>query len=384
MLLTELFNNAGKNWEWVETETNYAVANFTVGKITYEFYIDTEAGSSVDWVAEFKVPWGRSYDEKYGVTGTGNSAIVLSYVIDILRSFLQKYKGKVRTLSFDAKEASRMKLYSNMIRRLVPAWELSTSTSKQLGTTFTLINPDFAPVTVNETVEEDHELIRIAKAVYPYIVPYIGSGSNELVNLGTISEMTGTTNEFLGSISVELLGGDEYKLRSVDHASGETPDKVRESIGFWDEDNNAIVFNIAHIGKTRITTAITHELRHALDDRKSGGFPASPKNKDPDKFNKYFTPKKNKHRNPATEYIAQPAEINARFTEILHKLDNLIPKRQAVIPAAELHNRLMHDLNQLMITFEIANLFPEKQKSKEYKQLYKRAAKFIDSVLHKH
>jgi hypothetical protein len=76
----------------------------------------------------------------FGLTGTGNSAEVMSTVIDITRSFLQTYGDKVLELRFSSKEDSRTSLYAKMVKRLLPKWNLHT---KRVDgeTDFYLTNP---------------------------------------------------------------------------------------------------------------------------------------------------------------------------------------------------------------------------------------------------
>jgi len=130
--LSELFQPGKKNWEWDFRGSEEAVANFTVGNITYRFlaYSETPGGQGA-WEVEFKNAdrkAGRT--TKFGLTGTGNSAEVMSIVADIMREFLQLYQGKVTSLVFSADEESRQSLYARMAKRLLPTWELSQN-SKQ-------------------------------------------------------------------------------------------------------------------------------------------------------------------------------------------------------------------------------------------------------------
>jgi hypothetical protein len=77
-------------------------------------------------------------------------AEVMSTVVDIMRAFLEKYKGKVTELVFAAKEGSRQGLYARMAKRLLPNWELH-----QDNEAFRLI----APNQINElmTTHLDHQ-----------------------------------------------------------------------------------------------------------------------------------------------------------------------------------------------------------------------------------
>ena len=234
-----------------------------------------------------------------------------------------------------------------------------------------------------ETTEEDRALISLSSAVYDKIKPHIDSAGDDVIHIGKIGDIVDTPISVLNNINVDIQGGEDYLNRSIDTNAGETAG--RQSMAFWDAETNTIVLNSEFIGAERTKTTITHELRHALDEIKSNGFPASPKNKTPNTTNKYFTPKKKEHRKDdpysSAQYRAQPAEINARFTEILHKLSDLVPKRYKTVDSHLLRRQLMHDFNNLLLKYEIADLFPERTASKDYKRLVKRAYDFIQKEM---
>lgn len=142
--VTELFQ-PGKDWKWSFTGSEEAVAVFHVGDIPYQFHAYTYADEDPTvWEVEFKNA-SRNIEQrssKFGLTGTGNSAQVMSTVADIMREFLQRYQGSISQLTFTADEPSRQALYARMARRLLPNWEIVQS-----GKNFTLAAP--------ETVTED-------------------------------------------------------------------------------------------------------------------------------------------------------------------------------------------------------------------------------------
>lgn len=144
--ITELFD-PGKKWDWSFRGSEEAVAVFHVGEIPYMFHAYGTAGV---WEVEFK-RHGSKLDRasKFGLTGTGNSAEVMSTVVDIMRAFLEKYKDKIETLTFSAKEDSRQGLYAKMVKRLLPDWMM-----KQDKEDFILI----APSQVDEEVLDEMPL----------------------------------------------------------------------------------------------------------------------------------------------------------------------------------------------------------------------------------
>jgi len=132
-IVTELFQ-PGKDWRWSFQGSEEAVAVFHVGEVPYMFHA---YGTDGEWEAEFKQHGSKlSRTQKFGLTGTGNSAEVMSTVVDIMRAFLDKYKDKIQVLTFSAKEDSRQGLYARMVKRLLPDW-----TMKQKDEFFTLFAP---------------------------------------------------------------------------------------------------------------------------------------------------------------------------------------------------------------------------------------------------
>jgi hypothetical protein len=133
MLIRELFE-PGKSWQWEFTGSEEAIATFHVGEVPYMFHA---YGADGEWEAEFKQHGSKlSRTQKFGLTGTGNSAEVMGTVVDIMRAFLSKYKNQIQVLTFSAKEDSRQGLYARMVKRLLPSW-----TMKQSGEHFVLVAP---------------------------------------------------------------------------------------------------------------------------------------------------------------------------------------------------------------------------------------------------
>jgi hypothetical protein len=131
--ITELFQ-PGKDWRWSFQGSEEAVAVFQIGEVPYMFHA---YGSDGEWEAEFKQHGSKlSRTQKFGLTGTGNSAEVMSTVVDIMRAFLEKYRDKIQVLIFSAKEDSRQGLYARMVKRLLPNWTMT-----QKDEFFTLVAP---------------------------------------------------------------------------------------------------------------------------------------------------------------------------------------------------------------------------------------------------
>lgn len=137
-VVTELFA-PGKDWKWDYNSGTEAEATFVVGDIQYKFYAFRNPGSKNAWEAEFKIVEGGDPGNRFGITGTGNAAQVMSTITDIMRAFLDKYKDKIDSLVFSAKESSRRALYARMTKRLMPNWKLT-----QVGADFVLTAPKAA------------------------------------------------------------------------------------------------------------------------------------------------------------------------------------------------------------------------------------------------
>jgi len=144
--VTELFRSGNQNWKWNRQSPEEAVANFTVGerKYVWSAYSHHQDDKPKTWEIQFRLIREALDPEKlslYGTTGTGNSAEVMSIVVDIMREFLQDYGDNVQQIIFDAKENSRIGLYTRMVNRLIPDWKLEQDHNPELGLRFILSNP---------------------------------------------------------------------------------------------------------------------------------------------------------------------------------------------------------------------------------------------------
>lgn len=234
-----------------------------------------------------------------------------------------------------------------------------------------------------ETTEEDRALISLSSAIYAKLQPYMGTDidyddeDRELVSIGRIGEMFNTPMTGLEPINIEIQGGEPFLRRADDVAEGDTIKLSSHILAFWEEATKSVVLNQDYLDSPRMRTTITHELRHALDEFKSGSFPGN--------ANSYFTPRKKEHRKKDpysnTEYRARPAEINARFTEVLDVLATAIIPRSLKLPPDQVRPKVLNDFKHLLMKYEIADLFPERTQSRDYKRLIKRAVDFIDKEL---
>jgi hypothetical protein len=197
--LDELFK-PGQEWKWNHTGYNEAIAKFQVGEVPYEFHAYSE-GNDEEWDVEFK-RIGNDLDkaQKYGLTGTGRSAEVMSIVVDIMRSFIQEYKSDISVLRFTAKEGSRQGLYGKMINRLLPNWSLT-----QDGETFVLRAPNpYKPVVevVDFEQMQAQNIVAVAQQAFAQLYPGVklyGKSVVEGVGLTTHKGSEGSASAFAGS-----------------------------------------------------------------------------------------------------------------------------------------------------------------------------------------
>jgi hypothetical protein len=140
--LSELFK-PGKDWYWQFKGSEEAFASFEIGDIEYLWAARVEnIRNPKTWTIEFRARNESEQEKMFGLTGTGNSAEVMSTAIDITRAFLQEYGDKVLELRFSSKEESRTKLYVRMVKRLLPDWNLHTMPDiLNGGSMFYLTNP---------------------------------------------------------------------------------------------------------------------------------------------------------------------------------------------------------------------------------------------------
>jgi len=230
-----------------------------------------------------------------------------------------------------------------------------------------------------ETTEEDRALVSLSSAVYnKLILPNKGIPlSDKPVELGKIGDNFDTPLEILNDVSIDLQSGDAFIKRVL------RPGEKRNGapiLGAWDYDTNAIVFNIKYLDHPRMKTLVGHELRHAMDEKKSGDQAGLASRNDPEKPNAYSQPRKTSHKKEPKpgrkdwRYTASRSEINARFLEVMEILvTKQVPKAYANASPGDIKPKLINDLDALMTKFEIAEVFPERTDSPDYKRLIRRA-----------
>ena len=211
-VLDELFKPGKKNWEWGFRGSEEVEAKFEVGGVPYKFYASTDpVFFPGTWEVEFS---SRSAEEptsprgaKFGLTGTGNSAEVMSIVADIMREFLQMYQGNVSKLLFTADEKSRQSLYARMTKRLLPNWELT-----QNGKQFVLSNPELTEEIIDEMplpADWDPSQMRQGATTFKSRLAYALERAKKL---GTGSSRVATIIEYQGRPTVLKIAKNQKGL----------------------------------------------------------------------------------------------------------------------------------------------------------------------------
>jgi hypothetical protein len=245
---------------------------------------------------------------------------------------------------------------------------------------------------LTETADEDRAIISLASKIYGYIQQFddvstepeefdpdfdddeFAEKDEKVITIGQIGDLFDTPLDILDPVTLELQSsyGIKERLKKEEEPGKESKNEV---LGIWYNHNSTIVLNKDYLTANKMKSSIVHELRHALDDYKSN-FEANWQNR------RYTTPKKKEHRiakhdKDDTPYIAEPAEINARFLQVL---DGMVdPIKRAVKLEPEYANKLiLGNLNKLLTSHRIIELFPEGLQSKDYRRLIKRAIAFID------
>ena len=228
-----------------------------------------------------------------------------------------------------------------------------------------------------ETSEDDRALILLSSAIYKKIQPYFDIDDDRITHIGKIGDIVNTSVPELNSVNIAIEGGQDFVEHSRDVDDPEEYNG-KTVYAFWDEDTHTIVLNKDLLETHRMKTTITHELRHALDQVRSHSYPYGAA--------RYFTPKKKEHRinDPysTVQYRAQPAEINARFVEVLDILSKRIPKWYAKLESSAIKQQLSTDFKHLLVKYEIADLFPEKTQSSDYRRLVRRAYDFMQKEIY--
>jgi hypothetical protein len=240
-----------------------------------------------------------------------------------------------------------------------------------------------------ETTQDDRAISSLSDKVYNFLrtnyasdVPFERDDPNGTFTVGKLGDLIDLTVEEQPFKEINLIiQSDESIRRTIsptDPTADRDPYNPRVIIGAWNPKTDSTHYNVDFFSSTKLRTTIAHELRHALDDLKSD-YRANASVR-------YETPRKKGHRvsksaEDRTPYLAQPAEINARAMEVQHQLTNYIPRIYAKFDEDQIRPKVVAYIKRLMQEYRIADLFPERSQSPQYKQLVKRIVLFAQSVM---
>jgi hypothetical protein len=128
-IIAELFQAPPTTkWKWIWNDERNQEASFTIDDTEYVFRARRLSGRPpYQWIIEFKNVNGEYHNDRYGLSGTGNSALVMTTIVGIMREFLLANGDQMLGMSFSAKEMSRRSLYLRIIKKLLPTWTVSQS-----------------------------------------------------------------------------------------------------------------------------------------------------------------------------------------------------------------------------------------------------------------
>lgn len=172
---------------------------------------------------------------------------------------------------------------------------------------------------LTESAKDERFIQRLAQGINKFADNYKKSHDKMprgYLEPGTVGEITGIegtsdAEKYLTSIGVIFLGGFSRTMRDALGAYRPADGEYSADIGLnlWYLANEAELDSHPKIKKVLsqpnkdLTTTVAHELRHALDDYLSKG--------------KY-------DQGTEKDYHDRPHEINARFSEVMHKLQQRI------------------------------------------------------------
>jgi hypothetical protein len=235
-----------------------------------------------------------------------------------------------------------------------------------------------------ETTTDDRNISQISTELYSYLQKNfadtdIDFDDNETYGVGRLGEILDLPSESPFRNVPLVLKTDEQMTKDVFGTQQNfDPYNPKQAIGAWEPNTRTIELNIDFLGSNKLKTTISHELRHALDDIKSGGKAST--------STRYSTPKKKEHRKPpdgyeSDTYLAMPAEINARTMEIQQELSKIIPMVYKKLAPEEIKPRIRKSINDLLLKHQIAILFPERTASKDYKRILSRLTAYANEEM---
>ena len=254
---------------------------------------------------------------------------------------------------------------------------------------------------LTETTEEERAILSLSSAISNHIKKYkdiepeqhnyddydsdydddldIHGDEDQPQDIGTIGQLFDTPLDILNPVRLELQS--DYGIRQRIKREDESDKQILKPgsddiLGLWYSDSKTIVLNKDYLGSESLKSAVSHELRHALDDFKSDFRANKPNTKYTKSKIKAIRKLSDKDDPHGLKILSEPAEINARFSQVLHAMTPIIA-RSAKLAPADADRLIKNQLNNELDRYLIADFFPHKQNSKEYKRFIKRAMDFV-------
>jgi len=140
MRVNELMATTSVPWKWTTRGERYATAEFFVGGVEYDFNAKNSEYDHIDAdrdvvgyddedeeteEVDYRGYWEISFkgNGKTSMTGTGNSAQVISAITAIIKDFVTTYGNKIRVIEYDVQGSSgRAGVYGRIFSKLLPTW----------------------------------------------------------------------------------------------------------------------------------------------------------------------------------------------------------------------------------------------------------------------
>lgn len=210
---------------------------------------------------------------------------------------------------------------------------------------------------VNEATNDSIDLLTISKYVADYLI------DKKPKTPVTLSDMAAshTLPKFRSGVMINLLFDQQLRF---------TLNKpVKGVVGWYEPDGNYVSVDRRLVNhKQELTSILSHEIQHALDDYKSHGKALKPHGKE----------------DTYKDYLKRPQEINARFAQALVDVVNFELQSIKEVGRVGTAKETMYVIKQCLGKNSLARpLFPEgAEGDRQYNRLVSRAYKFYDESNH--
>ena len=189
---------------WTQTRNDPKMKSYEFAIKGYAYEVDIVS------MTRYNGGWGIAFDQvgnedDYKMTGTGNAALVLATVMDIMKQFVHEVKPTSLRFSADSKEPSRVSLYRRMIGKLVPNEYTVSEHQHDEDIVFVLQRKDINEETLNELVGVKKFRGMTATEIQDWIDNNLGKGDARVLGRGAHG-------------SAIMLGQNVYKLWLQDSA----------------------------------------------------------------------------------------------------------------------------------------------------------------------